>query len=220
MNEAAEPTTPVPFLAAAAALETINQAVKDAQQGSTSTSASASAPAEGPHPALAALLMLREVREQLAGWESGLIETARGQGASWADLAGPLGVASRQAAERRYLRLRPGAAGSTGEQRVQATRDTRAADRTVNGWARDNAADLRRLAGQVTALTGLPASADSAVGDLNLALADNDVSRLVRPLADTRPHLRPEDAELAERIDALTRHADQLRQDTHDQRSM
>ncbi|MFJ6755430.1 HSP18 transcriptional regulator [Streptomyces sp. NPDC091273] len=220
MNEAAEPTTPVPFLAAAAALEVINQAVKDAQQGSTSTSASASAPAEGPHPALAALLMLREVREQLAGWESGLIETARGQGASWADLAGPLGVASRQAAERRYLRLRPGDAGSTGEQRVQATRDTRAADRTVNGWARDNAADLRRLAGQVTALTGLPASADSAVGDLNLALADNDVSRLVRPLADTRPHLRPEDAELAERIDALTRHADQLRQDTHDQRSM
>ncbi|WP_405941244.1 HSP18 transcriptional regulator [Streptomyces sp. NBC_00207] len=220
MTEAAEPTAPVTFLAAAAALETINQAVKDAQQGSTSTSVSASAPAEGPHPALAALLMLREVREQLAGWESGLIETARGRGASWADLAGPLGVASRQAAERRYLRLRPGAAGSTGEQRVQATRDTRAADRTVNGWARDNAADLRRLAGQVTALTGLPASADSAVGDLNLALADNDVSRLVRPLADTRPHLRPEDAELAERIDALTRHADQLRRDTHDQRSM
>ncbi|MGW3324781.1 HSP18 transcriptional regulator [Streptomyces virginiae] len=215
-----EPIARVPFLAAAAALETINQAVKDAQQGSSSTSASASAPAEGPHPALAALLMLREVREQLAGWETGLIETARGEGASWADLAGPLGVASRQAAERRYLRLRPGAAGSTGEQRVQATRDTRAADRTVNGWARDNAADLRRLAGQVTSLTGLPASADSAVGDLNLALADNDVSRLVRPLADTRPHLRPEDAELAERIDALTRHADQLRQDTHDQRSM
>lgn len=164
--------------------------------------------------------MLREVREQLAGWESGLIETARDRGASWADLAGPLGVASRQAAERRYLRLRPGTAGSTGEQRVQATRDTRAADRTVTAWARDNAADLRRLAGQVTALTALPASADSAVDDLNLALANNDAARLVRPLADTRPHLRPEDAELAERIDALTRHTDQLRQHTHDQRSM
>lgn len=48
--------------------------------------------------------MLREVREELAGWESGLIETARGEGASWADLAGPLGVASLQAAERRYPR--------------------------------------------------------------------------------------------------------------------
>ncbi|MFD9406097.1 HSP18 transcriptional regulator [Streptomyces sp. NPDC059989] len=219
MNEAAEPTTPVPFLAAAAALEAINQAVKDAQQPSARTAASPPAPDSGPHPALAALLTLREVREQLAGWESGLIETARGHGASWADLAGPLGVASRQAAERRYLRLRPGTAGTTGEQRVQAMRDTRAADRTVTAWARDNAADLRRLAGQVTALTGLPANAQGAIGDLNLALADNDAARLVRPLTATRVHLRPEDAELAERIDALARHTDRLRQDTHDQRS-
>ncbi|MGW2272544.1 HSP18 transcriptional regulator [Streptomyces yangpuensis] len=221
MNEAAEPTEPVPFLAAAAALEAINQAVKGAQQPSARTPAAEAARAtdSGPHPALAALLMLREVREQLAGWESGLIETARDQGASWADLAGPLGVASRQAAERRYLRLRPGKAGSTGEERVQATRDRRAADRNVNAWARDNAADLRRLAGQVTALTSLPAGAESAIGDLNLALADNDAARLVRPLADSRAHLRPEDAELAERIDTLTRHTDQLRQDTHDQRN-
>ncbi|MFJ7775904.1 HSP18 transcriptional regulator [Streptomyces yangpuensis] len=217
MDEAAPPTEQVSFLAAAAALETIGQAVRDAQQppaGST-----APAPAAGPHPALAALLMLREVREQLAGWESVLIETARGQGASWADLAGPLGVASRQAAERRYLRARPGIAGTTGEQRVQATRDMRAADRTVTAWARDNAADLRRLAGQVTALTGLPASARDAVDELNAALAEDDAARLVRPLTDTLPHLRPEDAVLAERIDALTRHTDQLRQDTHDQRS-
>lgn len=219
MNEAAEPTTPVPFLAAAAALEAINQAVKEAQQPSARTAASPPAADSGPHPALAALLMLREVREQLAGWESGLIETARGRGASWADLAGPLGVASRQAAERRYLRVRPGTAGSTGEERVQATRDTRAADRTVTAWARDNAADLRRLAGQITALTGLPANAQDAIGDLNLALADNDAARLVRPLTATRAHLRPEDAELAERIDALAQHTNRLRQDTHDQRS-
>ncbi|MGW7436892.1 HSP18 transcriptional regulator [Streptomyces sp. NPDC054849] len=224
MNEAAPTPAQVSFLAAAAALQTIEQAVKDAQQapaGSpTAPATPAPGPDPGPDPALAALLMLREIREQLAGWESGLIETARGQGASWADLAGPLGVASRQAAERRYLRLRPGTAGSTGEQRVQATRDTRAADRIVTAWARDNAADLRRLAGQVTALTGLPDSAQGAVGDLNLALADNDAARLVGPLADTRPHLRPQDADLADRIDALTRHTDQLRQDTHDQRSM
>ncbi|MFF5780409.1 HSP18 transcriptional regulator [Streptomyces virginiae] len=217
MTEAAEPTAPVTFLAAAAALETINQAVKDAQQASTSTSAAASA--AGPHPALASLLMLREVREQLAGWETGLIETARSEGASWADLAGPLGVASRQAAERRYLRMRPGKAGSTGEERVQATRDTRAADRRVDTWARDNAADLRRLAGQITALTGLADDAEGAIGDLNQALAHNDTARLVRPLTDTRPHLRPEDAALAERIDTLTRHTDQLRRDTRDQRS-
>ncbi|MFI8290529.1 HSP18 transcriptional regulator [Streptomyces sp. ms191] len=221
MNEAAEPTPTVPLLAAAAALEAISQAVRDAQHPSAGMPGAELTPEadSGPHPALAALLMLREVRDQLAGWESGLIETARSQGASWADLAGPLGVASRQAAERRYLRLRPGTTGSTGEERVQATRDSRAADRTVTAWARDNAADLRRLAGQITALTGLPAGAEGAIGDLNLALADNDAARLVRPLTDTRAHLRPEDAELAERVDALTRHTDRLRQDTHDQRS-
>lgn len=149
MNEASQPAAPVPFPAAATALRAIDEAVRHAQQCSGGTPRTESADA-GPHRALAALLMLREVREQLAGWESGLIETARGQGASWADLAGPLGVASRQAAERRYLRLRPGTAGSTGEERVQATRDTRAADRAVTAWARDNAADLRRLAGQIT----------------------------------------------------------------------
>ncbi|MFF0205188.1 HSP18 transcriptional regulator [Streptomyces sp. NPDC005017] len=209
---------PVTFHAAAAALQAIDQSLKEAQQHPAPPPATtAPTPADsGPHPALAALLLLREVREQLAGWESGLIETARGQGASWADLAGPLGVASRQAAERRYLRLRPGKAGSTGEERVQATRDTRAADRTVATWARANAADLRRLAGQVSALTGLPAD---AVGELNLALADDDAARLVQPLTTTRAHLRPQDADLAERIDALTRHTRQLRQDTHDQRS-
>ncbi|MFE2856151.1 HSP18 transcriptional regulator [Streptomyces lavendulae] len=221
MDEAAEPTTPVPFLAAAAALEAINQAVKDAQRPSTRTPTAEAAPAadSGPHPALAALLTLREVREQLAGWESGLIETARSEGASWAELAGPLGVASRQAAERRYLRLRPGTPGSTGEERVQATRDTRAADRTVTAWARDNAADLRRLAGQITSLTNLPISAQDAVSDLNLALADNDAARLLQPLADTRPHLRPEDSALSDHLDALARHADRLRQDSHDQRT-
>lgn len=221
MNEAAPPTVRVSFLAAAAALETIDQTVREAQQQPAGAAALTVRPApdSGPHPALAALLTLREVREQLAGWESGLIETARGQGASWADLAGPLGVSSRQAAERRYLRLRPGTAGSTGEQRVQATRDTRAADRSVTAWARDNAADLRRLAGQITALTDLPEEAASAVGDLNRALADHDAARLIQPLADARPHLRPQDADLAERIAALTRHTDRIRQNTHDQRS-
>ncbi|MEU9253703.1 HSP18 transcriptional regulator [Streptomyces sp. NPDC048270] len=220
MNEAAEPTAPVPFLAAAAALETINQAVRDAQQPSAGTAGAPPAADSGPHPALAALLMLREVREQLAGWESGLIETARDRGASWADLAGPLGVASRQAAERRYLRQRPGTAGSTREERVQATRDTRAADRSVTAWARDNAADLRRLAGRISSLSGLPDGSAAAIGDLNAALADNDAARLIGPLADSRPHLRPQDADLAERIDALTQHTERLRQDTRQQRGM
>ncbi|MET9887484.1 HSP18 transcriptional regulator [Streptomyces sp. NPDC006430] len=207
---------PASFLAAAAALHAIDRAVRDAQSArpdgpETGTNG-------GPHPALASLLLLRQVREQLAGWETGLIETAREAGASWSDLAGPLGVASRQAAERRYLRQRPGTAGATGEQRVQAVRDRRAADRTVTAWARDNAAGLRRLAGQITALTDLPATAEQHLGVLNQALAHDDAAHLVGPLTDARRHLRPEHADLADRIDEMTRHTRRLRRDSDQQR--
>ncbi|MCX5083751.1 type III effector protein [Streptomyces sp. NBC_00401] len=204
---------PVPFLAAAAALKTINEAVHSAQGAQ-------SVRAEGEQvssdEALAALLMLRELREQLAGWEPGLIEAARAAGTSWADLAHPLGVASRQAAERRYLRVRPGAPGTTREQRVQATRSRRAADRTLTAWARTNAAHLRQLAGQITALTDLPAQAQPPLARLTEALADNDAARLIDPLSDTHIHLKAGHPELAARIDALTRNTGRLRQGNGD----
>ncbi len=206
---------PPSFAVAAAALESVRDLLDEAARAPLDPQGR---PPADPEAALAALLCLRRVREELGGWESGLIAAAREAGASWADLAGPLGVASRQAAERRYLRLRPGAAGSTGEQRVQATRSSRAADRTVASWARANAADLRRLAGQITSLNGLPAGAAPSLQDLNQALAADDASRLVGPLAESRAHLRAQDSELADRVDAVTRHTDRLRQDTHDQR--
>ncbi|MGW6260966.1 type III effector protein [Streptomyces sp. NPDC055085] len=191
--------SPASFLAAAAALNAISDALQTAQQETPSS------PATGPGPeqALASLSLLRQVREQLAGWETGLIETARDAGASWADLAHPLGVASRQAAERRYLRGRPGPAGTTGEQRVTATRQARAADRTTAAWARDNAADLRRLAGQITALTDLPAAARHPLSELHTALAHDDPADLITPLAATRPHLATAHPDLAARLDTL-----------------
>ncbi|MFD5769880.1 type III effector protein [Streptomyces sp. NPDC127049] len=205
MTAAEKPSTtstdahsPASFLAAAAALAAIDHALHDAQHESPD--------AAGPDPeqALASLMLLRQVREQLAGWETGLIETARDAGASWADLASPLGVASRQAAERRYLRGRPGAAGTTGEQRVTATRQARATKRTTATWARANAADLRRLAGLITALTDLPAAARRPLGDLNAALAHDDPAELVAPLTATRPHLAGAHPDLAARLDTLT----------------
>src|SRR4051812_41152100 len=108
---------------------------------------------------VAALAALRSVREQLGAWEPELIAAARAGGASWASLAPALGVASRQAAERRFLRLRPSATGElTGEGRVDAERDRRAGDRAVADWARRNAAVLRQLAGQVSALDDLDAA--------------------------------------------------------------
>ncbi|WP_395571805.1 type III effector protein [Streptomyces sp. BK79] len=198
-------TRPSSFLAAQAALAAIEEAVHTAQTPRPAGQPGAEVSSD---QALAALLLLREVRDQLAGWETGLIETAREAGASWADLARPLGVASRQAAERRYLRLRPGAPGTTGEQRVQATRDRRAADRAVTAWARGNAAGLRQLAGQIAALTGLPAEARTPVVR---ALGHDDATNLLAPLAEARDLLPAGHAELAARIDTLTRRADQLR---------
>src|SRR4051794_10581403 len=100
---------------------------------------------------LAALTELRLLREELAGWEPELITAARGAGASWVALAPALGVASRQAAERRYLRLQPSDTGErTGEARVDAERDRRAGDRAVADWARRNSAILRQLPRRVS----------------------------------------------------------------------
>ncbi|MFI1798781.1 type III effector protein [Streptomyces sp. NPDC020379] len=208
MTAADQPSTtstnthvPASFPAASAALRAIDDALRDAQGKSPEAR---DAPGPGPEQALASLMLLRQVREQLAGWETGLIETARDAGASWADLAHPLGVASRQAAERRYLRGRPGPAGTTGEQRVQATRERRAAERTTAIWARDNAADLRRIAGRITALTDLPATARLPLSQLHTALGHDDPAALIHPLNATRPHLTATHPDLAAQLDTLT----------------
>jgi hypothetical protein len=192
---------PVSFAATAAALEAIAQAMRTAQAAEDAEAA----PVGDLEQALAAVLLLREVREQLSRWEFGLIETAREAGASWADLARPLGVSSRQAAERRYLRGRPGPVGTTGEQRVRATRESRAAERATAAWARRNAADLRRIAGQITALTDLPGAALLPLSELHGALAHDDPAELIRPLEDARPHLATTHPDLAAQLDTLTR---------------
>ncbi len=208
-DRAVPPPAPGPasFLAAQAALAAIDDALREADI----TDKTPPPPRTGPEAALATLLLLREVRERLATWEAGLIETARADGASWADLAQPLGVASRQAAERRYLRVRPGDPGSTGEERVRTTRDRRAADRSVTSWARDSAADLRRLAGEITALPDLPPSAGPALNHLHGALGNDDPSTLLAPLTETRIHLRTSHPDLADRVDTVTRHTEHLR---------
>ncbi|MDI5965384.1 type III effector protein [Streptomyces sp. SL13] len=207
---------PVGFLAAEAALGAMDEALRGARLRPPGTPPGDEG--TGAEQALAALLLLREVRERLAAWEPDLIEAAREAGASWADLAHPLGVASRQAAERRYLRVRPGRPGSTGEDRVRATRDSRAADRSVTAWARVNSADLRRLAGQITALTDLADEAAVSLAHLSGALADDDASALVAPLADTHTHLRASHPDLAARVDSVTRQAEHLRHDSSEQR--
>ncbi|GAA2066982.1 DUF3156 family protein [Catenulispora yoronensis] len=201
--------------AVGAALGTVLGAVTAARQPATSATASTGGPLTGPQ-VLSALMLLRELRTEMAGWEPELIDAARQLGTSWADLAPALGVASRQAAERRYLRLRPSAdAGtSTGEQRVTAERDKRAGDRAARDWARDNAAGLRQLAGQISALTDLPRGAAGDLAALRDALGTDDAADLIKPLAEARPHLEAGHPALAAQLDAVEDHADELRRET------
>ncbi|MEV4317025.1 HSP18 transcriptional regulator [Actinocrispum sp. NPDC049592] len=155
---------------------------------------------------LAALVVLRELRDDLARWEPALIAAARELGTSWAAIAPALGLASRQAAERRYLRMnQSGRDGATGEERVREVRDRRAGDRVVTEWARQNAAVLRQLAGQVIGLPG------PRPRKLAAALSQDDPAALLEPLAGLQARLRPEHPELADRIGAVTSQADQLR---------
>lgn len=169
---------------------------------------------------LAALIVLRHLRQQLSSWEPQLIAAARAQGVSWASLAPALGVTSRQAAERRYLRLRPSETGEpTGEGRVQAERTKRAGDRAVAAWARENSRVLRQLAGQVSALEGLSGTARHQVDVVYHALADNDPANLLSPLADAHSHIRETHTELAEQIKSVTEHTERLRRHTRNRRA-
>ncbi|WP_406630852.1 HSP18 transcriptional regulator [Amycolatopsis sp. WGS_07] len=162
---------------------------------------------------LAALSALRTLRDQLGAWEPELIAAARTAGASWAALAPALGVASRQAAERRYLRLQPSATGeTTGEARVDAERDRRAGDRAVADWARRNAAVLRRLAAEASSAADLDEAGRKSAERLGMALGEDDVTRLLPPLAEVRVHLEPRHSVLADRVGEVGEHADRLRQ--------
>jgi carboxylesterase type B len=163
---------------------------------------------------LTALAELRGMQDQLAAWEPLLIGAARDRGVSWAAIAPALGVASRQAAERRYLRLNPHTTdqeGMTGEQRVQAARDRRAGERAVTQWARTNAATLRRLAAQITALDDLDPAAQDSVDQVLHALGDSDTATLLTPLADAGAKLEDSHPALAGQVADVTATTDHLR---------
>jgi hypothetical protein len=176
--------------------------------------------AVSPAGLLEALVLLRRAQNELAGIEPTLIAAARAAGVSWQALAPALGVASRQAAERRYLRSvsapteQPDA---TRDARVQAERDRRAGQRAVIRWANDNTADLRRLAGQITALTDLDADADDTRARLHDALGDPDASALPDLLAAIQRHL-PHHRGLTDEIDTVTARTEQIRQQSPRQR--
>jgi hypothetical protein len=164
---------------------------------------------------------LRRLRSRLTAWEPALIGAARERGVTWTHIAPALGLASRQAAERRYLRLNPdGDATTTREERVQATRDRRSGERAVAVWARENAAALRGVAGQITALSGLNRSARASVARVTSALGSDDAADLVAPLAAASATLSRSHPDLAGRIDALTTSAERARAADLDRRNV
>jgi len=196
---------------AAAAVATVEEFVQQLTRDASETRPRGSVAATD---ILAALSKLRALQEQLAAWEPLLIGAARVQGASWAAIAPALGVGSRQAAERRYLRVNPHSAdpaGMTGEQRIQAARDRRAGQRAVTQWAHANAADLRRLASQVSALEGLDAAAQERADEIHTALGDADTTTLLGPLAQAEPHLQENHPRLAGQIAAIGQTTARLR---------
>jgi hypothetical protein len=187
-----------------------------AQIATTAAKATQSAASDTPATAtelLDALVMLRWARHELIGIEPTLIAAARAAGVSWQELAPALGVASRQAAERRYLRSTSAPTdqpGATRDERVQAERDRRARHRAVSRWANSNTADLRRLSGQITALTDLDAAAGDALARLHTALGDPDASALPALLAAIQRHLHQHPG-LSAQINTITAHTDQIR---------
>jgi hypothetical protein len=176
-------------------------------------------PATGSPPVsgadlLHALVLLRWAQTELASIEPTLIAAARATGVSWQALAPALGVASRQAAERRYLRSASAPTdqpGATRDDRVQAERDRRATHRAVAQWANDNTADLRRLAGQITALTDLGEAATGDLAQLHQALGETDATTLPDLLAAAHQHLS-DHPDLAAQIETVTDRTDQIRQ--------
>ncbi|HEU4348077.1 MAG TPA: hypothetical protein VFR35_09835 [Actinoplanes sp.] len=175
---------------------------------------------DDPARVLDALELLRWAREQLAAAEPRLITAARRAGVSWQALAPAVGVTSRQAAERRYLRLLPAAAdqaGTTRDERVRAERDRRAGHRAVARWANDNTAGLRRLAGQITALTDLGDAAAGDVDRLHEALGGADAAALPGLLAETHRHLG-EHPELADQVGTVSATAAEVRRRTRQRR--
>ncbi|GAA1532150.1 DUF3156 family protein [Dactylosporangium maewongense] len=178
-----------------------------------------------PDELLSALSLLHALQQRLARFEPELVAAARRAGVSWQRLAPAMGVTSRQAAERRYLRIATtgtgDGTGGTREDRVRAERDQRAGTRAVTRWANDRTADLRRIAGQVTALTDLPVEAAGDLDDLHAALGAPDAAMLPDRLAAVRQHLTDHHLHLASQIDQVTtatndvRHATQQQRDQH-----
>lgn len=167
-----------------------------------------------PQPVRGSVAGIPDVKVTAASCGSLAASSTRSSPVSWRPKAASTARSDSSARACAYAPEILGPRASNG----QATRDRRAADRTVTAWARANAADLRQLIGQITALTDLPAAARAPLTELTTALADNDAAALVGPLTATHAYLAPRHPDLAARVDDVARHTGRLRRHSGDQR--
>ncbi|MGW7313158.1 hypothetical protein [Streptomyces sp. NPDC054865] len=110
---------------------------------------------------LAALHVVRMLREKLDADELALTGLARTMKITWARIAVAQGVRSRQSAERRYLQLSKARPGATQNERVEATREQRRR-RAELDWALDHAPAIHALALSLAAVPNLQERADDS----------------------------------------------------------
>ena len=170
----------------------------------------ASQPAKDRDELLAALAGLAALRRELDEVERDLIQDARDAGVSWAGLAKALGLASRQAAEQRMLRLQgerkrdPGWARSSRARRREADIGlddlARAADAAHRELRARTGAGPRAVLAAATLRQARQAPAGSLFDLVERALADlaGDAGPAVVALRAAHEAARPKPARPAE----------------------
>lgn len=155
------------------------------------------------HDVVASLLLVRHLRSELDRQELDLIKAARSTGLEWAELAEPLGVRTKQAAEQRALRLQaswetrteqrrlqlvdPQAAGSA-VRRPETVRNRRRGETHVERWLNRNELAVDTAAGGLLRRrSGLPRD-----GDL-----DEELDELERALSLPRAGTRQREVLIA-----------------------
>ncbi|MFD3814348.1 hypothetical protein ACFWRZ_04680 [Streptomyces rubiginosohelvolus] len=135
---------------------------------------------------LAALLVIRELREKLLNDELMLITLARSLGITWARIADALGMKSRQSAERRHLQLSQstradGSRPQTQNERVERARERRSRH-AEREWALLNARAIHSAARALTAIPDLQQRANGSAEAVLMAAPVNQDGSAPEPV--------------------------------------
>lgn len=167
---------------------------------------------------LAALAHMDQAREHLDTMELRLIKEARGRGVSWQRLAEAQGLATRQSAETRALRLERGA--QLRGRDVASQRLEKARDRAADAWCHEHEHRVREVSERLFDTSSgwdLESIGGTARVDLHaigeLLASDGSPVALVQRLESVRYHLAPHSGEAPEPTGKQAASASQARTD-------